>query len=108
MEIISVFSAVVGLFGVGFGFWHLSRSSHIKKIINDHIRDLYFDTKEMEKTAKKKKEEELEKMAESVKGEIIRLDIINRNLNREKIDNLKKEKKFTNEECEEYKKLSSE
>jgi len=101
-------SLIIGLFGVGFGIWQYKKSTHIKKVVNDHIRGLYYDAKKILEFAKKQDNYlTIAERARAIKSEVIRLDIINRNLTRDKISKLKEQGKLTDEEATEYKIFSS-
>jgi len=105
---LDLISLIIGLFGVGFGIWQYKKSAHIQKVVNDHIRGLYYDAKKILEFAKKQNNYQvIAERARAIKSEVIRLDIINRNLNRDKIEKLKKQDKLTNEEADEYKNFSS-
>lgn len=102
------FSTLVGLIGIAFGVWQYKRASNIQKIVNDHVRSLYNDSKKVLEFAKKKNNyQTIAERARAIKTSIIGLDIINRNLNRKKVDQLKNKGSLSPEEAEEYKKFSS-
>jgi len=102
------FNTLVGLIGVAFGVWQYKRASNIQKIVNDHVRSLYNDSKKILEFAKKKNNyQTIAERARAIKTSIIGLDIINRNLNRKKIDQLKNKRSLSPEEAKEYKKFSS-
>lgn len=76
------FSTVVGIIGIAFGVWQYKRATNIQKIVNDHVRSLYNDSKAIIDFAKKQNNyQTIAERARTVKSSIIRLDIINRNLN---------------------------
>ncbi len=103
------FNSLLGVVGIAFGVWQYKRASNIQKIVNDHIRSLYNDSKKILEFAKKKNNyQTIAERARAVKNSIIGLDIINRNLSRKKINQLKDRGSLSPEEAKEYKKFSSE
>jgi len=103
------FNSLLGIIGIAFGIWQYKRASNIQKIVNDHVRSLYNDSKKILEFAKKQNNyQTIAERARAIKSSIIGLDIINRNLSRKKIDQLKEKGNLSSEETEEYKKFSSE
>jgi len=103
------FNSLVGFIGIGFGVWQYKRATNIKKVVNDKVRGLYNDSKKILEFAKKQNNyQTIAERARTIKSSVIRLDIANRNLNKKKIDQLKKNKSLTVKEAKEYKEFSSE
>ena len=108
MDILGFLNTAIGIFGVGFGVWQYKKETDLRKVVNDHTRGLYNDAKKILEFAKKKNNyQTIAERARAVKTSIIRLDIINRNLNQKKIDSLRKKGLLDLGEAEEYKKFSS-
>lgn len=104
----NIFGSLVGILGTAFGVWQYKQASNMKKIINDHVRGLYNDSKKILEFAKKENNyQTIAERARAVKSSVIRLDIINRNLNKKRIEKLKEGEYLSIEEAEEYKKFSS-
>lgn len=108
MDLLNFLDTAIGILGLGFGVWQFKKEADLRKVVNDHTRGLYSDTKKILEFAKKKNNyQTIAERARAVKTSIIRLDIINRNLNQKRIDRLAKVGLLSSEEAEEYKKFSS-
>jgi hypothetical protein len=111
MDFSSIVNIVLGgitLIGFGFGIWQYKSASNLKKIVNDHVKGLYRDSQRILELAKGHKEySTIEEKGRTLKYSIIRLDIVNRNLNIKEINKLNRRGIITKEEADEYKRLSS-
>lgn len=106
---ISLGGILVGILGIGFAVWQYKKYTNLHKIVNDYIRGMYVDSKKIiENCSNKDNIQQIESRTRAIKHNLIRLDIMNRGLNREKIERYGKDGKFTNEEVKEYREFSSE
>jgi len=104
IEIINTSASVLGIAGFGFGIWKYKTSSDRRKIINDSVKRLYKDSKQLlEKSRGTIQEDDVRSMKKS----IIQVDIANRNLSSKKISRLIGKGIFSENEADEYKKLVS-
>jgi hypothetical protein len=105
---INIISLVVALLGFGYGIWQSRKISYLKKAVNDNVKGLYKDSQQIIIMAKSNAAlGEIAERGRKIKDNIIRLDIINRNLNFKEIDKLKDKGTLSVSEAEEYKRLSS-
>jgi len=108
MNIFNNLDTIIGILGFGFGIWQYKKASNLQKVVNDHIRGLYNDSKAVLEFAKKKDNyQTIGERARAIKTSIIRLDIINRNLDQKKISDLGEKGLLDSSEVTEYKKFSS-
>lgn len=106
---IGLISLFLTLFGVGFGIWQYKKYTNLRKIVNDYIRGMYVDAKKViEYCSNKENIQQIETRTRAIKHNLIRIDIINRNLNKDKISLLSQKNIMTEEEAMEYKNFSSE
>ncbi|MHB8278213.1 MAG: hypothetical protein ACYDIA_11235 [Candidatus Humimicrobiaceae bacterium] len=104
----NILGLIIGFGGIVFGVLQSSRIANIRKIVNDYVKGLYRDSQRILQLAIK--EQDLQAIVErgiAIKYSVIRLDIINRNLNAKRIDTLKENGILTEDEAKEYKHLSS-
>ena len=108
-DTINLIGLVIGLSGFGFAIWQYKKYTNLQKIVNDSIRGLYFDSKKaIEFCSNKNNIQQIAERIRTIKHNLIRLDITNRNLNKDKISLKEENNEFTKEEAEEYRNLSSE
>jgi len=108
MNILDFLDSIIGILGISFGVWQYKKASNLQKVVNDYTRGLYDDSKAVLEFAKKKNNyQTIAERARAIKTSIIRLDIINRNLNQKKISDLGKKELLDPSEVTEYKKFSS-
>ena len=92
-------------------YWMINpfqNASKVKKILDNYIKGLLEDSKKLTNIAQKQKNTELKTETDSLRQKMVTLDIVNRNLTKDKIEKLEKEEKLNKTEAEEYKKLTSE
>ncbi len=106
--IINIVLGSVTLLGFGFGIWQYKSASNLKKVVNDNVRGLYRNSQRILQLAVKREDHNaIAESSHALKHNIIRLDIVNRNLNIKRIDKLMNENVLTEGEANEYKLLSS-
>ena len=103
-----IFFGLVTLAGVVFGIWQNRQTSHIKKAVNDNVKGLFKDATQIIIMAKNEKDHrEIAERGRKIRDNIVRLDIINRNLDYKKINKLEDEGFMGQSEAERYKRLCS-
>lgn len=103
-----IVSIIFGVIGFGFGIWQNRSASNLKKVVNDNVRGLYRESQRILELAKNKKDHSgIEEGSRALKYSIIQLDMVNRNLNNKKIDQLLEKEILTEGEAHEYKLFSS-
>lgn len=106
--LIDLLGLFIGILGIAFGVWQYQQNATLKKIVNDHVRGLYKNSKKILEFAKKENNyQTIAERARAIKESVVRLDIINRNLSHDDIDSLREKKRLSEDEAREYKTFTS-
>lgn len=82
-------------------------AARVKKILDDYIAGLLQSVKRLTNLANREGTNKIKAEVNSLREKLITLDILNRDLTTEKIEQMEKEEKLTKTEAREYKKLAS-
>jgi len=82
-------------------------AARVKEILDNYTKGLLEDTRRILGAIQKSGNTNLQTELKSLREKLITLDIVNRSLTKEKIEQMEKEEKLSKAEAEEYKKLVS-